>query len=473
MVWVQAMFISAVQPSRNIVRAMTPASSSLVTLPIAMCAQRRIASPSPRPDSYPFTRSRLLAIWRGAFASVPLPEAGQILVGRGLAADLCVGAESVSREHALVVAGEPPCIIDADSANGVHVDGARLSPGQAIPFEHHSIVELGEAFLLIEHSLVTSPAPPANGNAGMPPPPSPRPERSTQLDVLENAVERVRRLEPPSARLQRLADTIATTSLSVLLLGEPGVGKATLAKRLHRRSPRAGAPFLSIDCAALVGAGAQASSSLLRDAWGGTVLLENVGELPLAAQAELLEAVGEANALGARWEPARACDVRLIATSSRDLRELVAEHRFRADLYLRLGGVQLVLAPLRKRSDEILPLSHQFLVEASGRSGLPVAELDPEARVWLQNHAWPGNLLELRRVMERALARSQGEPIELGHLQRARDFTPASVGVADAARAVSLCESLPEPERPTNPFASAEPMREPHADPPPHKPPRL
>jgi len=419
-----------------------------------MCAQPRRDAPSPSLESYVFARERLLAIWHGAFASVPLPGAGQILVGRGLGADLRVGAESVSREHALVVAGEPPCIIDADSANGVRVDGVRSSPGQAVPFERHSIVEVGGAFLLLEHSLVTSPPRPSNGDQATLPPPSP------QTDVLENAVERVRRLEPASRRLQRLADVIATTTLSVLLLGEPGVGKATLAKRLHRRSPRAGRPFLSIDCAAFAGANEQLGWGLLRDAWGGTVLLENVSELPLPMQAELIQAVGEASALGSGWEPPRSCDVRLVATSRRDLREAVAEGSFRVDLYLRLTGVHLELLPLRERNGDILPLAHQFLVEASERSGLPVADITRDARVWLQNHVWPGNLLELRRVMERALARSQGEPIELLHLQRARDFAPASaVGGADAAaQAVALCETLPEPERPTNPFAAPEPL---------------
>ncbi len=412
-----------------------------------------------RLNSYLFARPRLLAIWRGGFASVPVATASPTLVGRGLVADLRIGAESVSREHALVLGGEPPCIIDADSANGVRVDGVRISPGQAVPFERHSIVELGEAFLLIDSSLSAHPVSPSNGEEDALPPSIQRSQRNTQIDLVENAVDRVHRLEPASARLLRLADTIATTSLSVLLLGERGVGKAALAKRLHCRSERAEGPFLSVDCAALVGAHKSANLSLLREAWGGTVLLENVSELPLAAQGELMEAVGEANALGAGWEPPRACDVRLIATSNHNLSELVAEERFRTDLYLRLCGVLLTLPPLHKRSQDILSLSHQFLVEAGDRSGLPVADITPEARVWLQNYAWPGNLLELRRVMERALSRSQGEPIELGHLQGARDFASASTAEATdaAARAITLRESLQEPERPTNPFASPDP----------------
>lgn len=413
-------------------------------------------------DSYPFTRPRLLAIWNGAFASIPLPESGQVLVGRGLSADLRVGAASVSREHALIVAGQPPCIIDADSANGVHVDGVRISPGHAVAFERDSVIELGSTFLLIEDALALQPSAASNQHDSTVPPPSlgAASQRLTQLDVLESSVERVRRLEPVGARLQRLADTIASTNLSVLVLGESGVGRATLAKRLHRRSRRAEGPFLSIECAALAGGGGQACLSLLRDARGGTVLLENVGELPLATQAELMDVLGDASAPNSGWSPRRGLDVRLVATSARDLRELVAEQQFRTDLYLRLCGARLRLLPLRERCGEILPLAHQFIVEASARSGLPVAEMTLDAQRWLLEHPWPGNLLELRRVMERALSRSQGEPIALGHLQRARDFGPAS-GVRGVQEAATLKEVLPEPERPTNPFASAEALTSP------------
>jgi two-component system, NtrC family, response regulator AtoC len=410
-------------------------------------------------DSYPLARPRVLAIWDGAFASAALPEGGQLLIGRGMAADLRVLAASVSREHALLVDGDPPCIIDADSANGVHVDGVRISPGQAVPFDSAAFVELGGAFLLLQHVLpgpVSALAP--ESCARTLPPPRSDSHRATHIDVLENAVQRVRRLEPPSARLQRLADAIATTTLSVLLLGEPGVGKASLARRLHRRSPRSAAPFLAINCAAFPSASLRPFSSLLRDVSGGTVLLENVDQLALELQAELLEVTGPASAFPPGREQRRPHDVRLIASSTFNLGELLTEERFRSDLYLRLGGVRLTLPPLRERPNEILPLAHQFLVEASGRSGLPVPQLSKPAQAWLLEHAWPGNLLELRRVMERALSRCQGEPIALGHLQRARDFEPEAA--ERAARAISLHETLPEPERPTNPFAAREPLEE-------------
>jgi two-component system, NtrC family, response regulator AtoC len=422
-----------------------------------MSAKSHEEAPLPRPrlDSYPFARPRLLAIWRGGFASAPLPDSEQLLVGRGLAAGLRINSASVSREHALVVAGEPPCIFDNDSANGVHVDGVRAKPGVATPLARDSVVELGDAFLLIDDSLAPPGAVFDGTTARTLPPPGAQESRTTRVDVLENAVERVRRLEPASARLQRLADLIATTSLAVMVLGEPGSGRATLAKRLHRRSPRSPLPFLSIDCAAFT-SGSAAGLGLLRDASGGTVLLENVSDLPLTTQAELMAILGQPSSMPG-GDLGRALDVRLVSTSRADLRELVAAGAFRMDLYLRLRGVQLRISSLRERRTEVLPLAHQFLVEAAARARLPVPEIEPEARTWLEQRAWPGNLPELRAVMERALVAAQEGTVTPAHLERIRELVPEG-DERGAELAVTLQESLPEPERPTNPYASSKPF---------------
>jgi two-component system, NtrC family, response regulator AtoC len=404
----------------------------------------------PRLDSYPFSRPRVLAVWRSGFASAALPESGQLLVGRGLAAGLRIDSASVSREHALVLAGEPPSIVDRGSANGVHVDGVKLAPGVATPFGRDSIIELGDAFLMLDDSLA---APPAFGEEPRtsPPPPSAPASRVTRVDVLENAVERVRRLEPSGARLQRLADLIATTNLSVVVVGQRGSGRATLAKRMHRRSARARLPFLSIDCAALAGAGA-AGLGLLRDAIGGSVLLENVSALPPAMQADLVAVLGQPRLLEAALAH-RFLDVRLMTTTDTDLRVLVADGTFRLDLYLRLRGVQLKLRPLCERRAEILPLAHQFLVAAASRGGFTVPEIGPEARDHLERQPWPGNLPELRGVMERAVLRSRGERLAAWHVQGTAD-----VEEENDDGPVTLEDTLPEPERPTNPYASNEPF---------------
>jgi hypothetical protein len=406
--------------------------------------------PRPRLDVFPFSRPRVLAIWRSGSSSVALPEAGQFLVGRGLGAGLRIDSASVSREHALVLGGEPPSIVDRDSANGVHVDGVRLQPGVATSFDRDSIIELGDAFLILDDSLAM---PPSFGDAepAAPTPPSAPPSRVTRVDVLENAIERVRRLEPAGARLQRLADLIATTTLNAVVVGERGSGRATLAKRLHRRSARAQLPFLSIDCAALAGAGA-AGLGLLRDASGGSVLLENVSALPPAMQADLVAVLGQPRVLeGAHLQ--RFLDVRLLTTTSTDLRALVAEGSFRLDLYLRLRGVQLRLRPLRERRAEILPLAHQFLVTAANRGGVAVPEIGSLVRAYLEQQSWPGNLPELRGVMERALHRSPGQSLSVEHVQGTAEVPPNP-----DSRPVTLEGSLPDPEHPTNPYASREPF---------------
>lgn len=405
--------------------------------------------PRTRLDSYPFSRPRILAIWRSGFASVALPEAGALQVGRGLAAGLRIDSASVSREHALVLPGDPPSIVDRGSANGVHVNGARLEPGVPATFDRDSIVELGDAFLMLDDSLATPSAFDVASLAA--PPSSTRDARVTRVDILENALERVRRLEPAVARLQRLADLVATTNLCVVIVGESGSGRATLAKRLHRRSARAQLPFLSIDCAALASYG-PSGMGLLRDATGGTVLLENVHQLPLATQSELVSVLGAARVMDGP-ELHRRLDVRLVATTSADLRALVADGAFRLDLYLRLRGVQLRSRALRDRREEILPLAHQFLVSAASRAGVAVPEITPAARAYLEEQDWPGNLLELRSAIEHALARSEGKPLGLDHVQGAGEVTPES-----DREPVTLRESLPEPERPTNPYASAEPF---------------
>lgn len=410
----------------------------------------------PRLDSYPFAKPRLLAIWHAGFASAPLPESGQLLVGRSLAAGLRVNSASVSREHALVVAGEPPAILDNHSANGVHVDGVRAEPGVATPLTRQSVVELGDAFLIIDDSLASPEAAPDSTAAASSPPSSARDSRVTRVHVLENALERVRRLEPTSARLRRLADLVATTSLPVVVLGEPGSGRATLAKRLHRRSPRGQLPFLSIDCAALSPSSSAASLELLRDAAGGTVLLENVSELPLARQAELMATLGQPSWLE-RGSSHQALDVRVVSTSQSDLRELVAAGVFHLELYLRLRGVQLRISALRERRADVLPLAHQFLVEAAERAGQAVPELAPQAREWLEQQDWPGNLLELRDVMERALLSAPGRAVTLEHLKSIAELAPESA-VRGTEPAVTLQESLPEPDRPTNPYASSKPL---------------
>jgi transcriptional regulator with PAS, ATPase and Fis domain len=237
--------------------------------------------------------------------------------------------------------------------------------------------------------------------------------------------------DPTMQRLYALLDVIAPSPLNVLVLGETGTGKEVFAEAIHGGSRRASAPFLRINCAALSGSlleselfghekgaftGALgAKAGLFEAAHGGTVFLDEVGELPLDTQAKLLRVIerGEVIRLGS-VQPRRV-DVRYVAATNRDLNQLIAENRFRADLFFRLNGFSVTLPPLRKRRKEIVPLAMLFISRAA--QGRPFV-VTPEAQAALEGYPWPGNVRELKNVVERAhvLAGASGR-IEPFHLQ--------------------------------------------------------
>jgi two-component system, NtrC family, response regulator AtoC len=222
------------------------------------------------------------------------------------------------------------------------------------------------------------------------------------------------------AQLYRVVDRIAAGTISVLLLGETGVGKEVLAETIHRRSPRASMPLLRLNCAALSGTlveselfghergaftGAAASKlGLLETAEGGTVFLDEVGELPLTLQVKLLRVLEERSVWRVGALKPRAIDVRFIAATNRDLEAEIAAGHFRQDLYFRLNGMTLRIPPLRERTGEIAALAEQFAAEASQRAerATPPA-ISVAALGYLQRYAWPGNIRELRNVIEQAV----------------------------------------------------------------------
>jgi len=235
------------------------------------------------------------------------------------------------------------------------------------------------------------------------------------------------------ARLHRLADRVARGQINVLVLGETGAGKEVLAERIHRASPRAGAPFLRLSCAAFTEAlleselfghergaftgAVGAKPGLLETAHGGTVFLDEVGELPPAIQAKLLRVIETRTVLRVGGLAARAIDVRFIAATNRDLEAEAARGAFRADLRFRLDGVTLVVPPLRERVGEIAKLARQFAAEAGLRiDGAPVPVVDDDAIALLEGYAWPGNIRELRNMMERAVLLSRDGHIGVAEL---------------------------------------------------------
>jgi DNA-binding NtrC family response regulator len=234
-------------------------------------------------------------------------------------------------------------------------------------------------------------------------------------------------------RMDPLIRRIAAGAINVLVLGETGVGKDVLARRIHALSPRAKMPFVPLNCGALAetlleselfgyekGAftGAlQAKSGLLESAHGGTVFLDEIGEMPPATQVKLLRVLEQREVMRVGALRARVIDVRVIAATNRNLETEVAEKRFRQDLFFRLNGISVSIPPLRDRKDEIEPLAELFIDQACramARTDRP--SLAPAAKKALLGYAWPGNVRELKNVIERALLLCSGGMITGEHV---------------------------------------------------------
>ncbi|HET6201384.1 MAG TPA: sigma-54 dependent transcriptional regulator [Planctomycetota bacterium] len=236
----------------------------------------------------------------------------------------------------------------------------------------------------------------------------------------------------PFADLLHLVDSVAATDARVLILGESGTGKELVAHAIHARSRRARYPFVRVNCAAIPstlfeselfghrrGAFTGATEDRggrLEEAHGGTLALDEVGTLPLEAQAKLLRAIetGEYQPVGD--SRARRADVRAIAITNEDLARRVREGTFREDLYFRLNVFPLHVPPLRDRKEDIPPLAEHFLRRFASREGRPPRRLHPSALEVLSRHDWPGNVRELRNALERAAILETGEEISAGGL---------------------------------------------------------
>lgn len=259
--------------------------------------------------------------------------------------------------------------------------------------------------------------------------------------------------DPCSRELFSLAQRVAATVATVMITGESGTGKEVVAHFIHRHSPRAGGPFVAINCAAipenllestLFGyekgsfTGAQQSQAgKFEQAQGGTLLLDEVSEMPLALQAKLLRVLQEREVERVGGRRSIALDVRVLATSNRDLEAEVKRGGFREDLYYRLYVFPLVMPALRERKGDIVPLALQFISRFApgfGRSGV---SLSGDAARQLTQYGWPGNIRELENVIQRALIMAPGDVIEVPHLHlpRMAAEVPGQVAKNDAEAA--------------------------------------
>lgn len=227
------------------------------------------------------------------------------------------------------------------------------------------------------------------------------------------------------------ATSYGRSRVSVLLVGESGVGKELLARRVHDSSPRSDGPYLALNCTAIptelleaelfgiergVATGVQARPGKFRLASGGTLFLDEVGDLPSHLQPKLLRALetGEILPLGGS-EPIQV-DVRIVSATNQDLRGRTDDGSFRSDLFYRLAGAVIKIPPLRDRTDDIVPLARQFASAASIEAGRTFRGFEREFLETLLGYAWPGNVRELKHAIERAAAMAQGPILAARHL---------------------------------------------------------
>jgi two-component system response regulator AtoC len=364
-----------------------------------------VASGSEPPDQEPPPRY-LLATSLGGIQLHELPAEGEALIGRGHECQIMLDDVSISRQHARLRIGATCLLTDLGSRNGTLVHGERLHRGD------ERQVRCGDSFSLGPISLLLLP-----------------PNASPAAGALTGSRLRIDDVEADAAT--PLLSSVAQAKLNVLIYGETGVGKELLARAIHRQSKRTGL-FVAVNCAALTeslleselfgherGAftgATMAKPGLFLAASGGSLLLDEIGEMSLPVQAKMLRAIETQAVLpvgGVRPVP---IDVRFLGATHRNLLAEVERGSFRRDLYYRLAGFALEIPPLRERRHQVPKIALQILTAAAASAGSLPPTITPGASARLQAHDWPGNVRELRNVVERARLLAGGGAIDIGHL---------------------------------------------------------
>jgi DNA-binding NtrC family response regulator len=366
----------------------------------------------------------------------------RVLVGKSPACDLPLTDRLVSRRHAAFeLAGPRLRVTDLGSTNGTFVQGIRV--GDAY-LQGGELVRLGETVLRVEALGLTQAA---------------ELSRAVRFGKLVGASEEMRRLYP-------LCERLAASSVPVVIEGETGTGKEVLAEAIHEQGPRAAGPFVVFDCTAVpptlvesalfghergafTGAN-EARRGVFEEAHGGTLLLDEIGDLDLALQAKLLRAIqrSEVQRVGSnRWIRV---DIRVLAATRRDLEREIQAGRFRDDLFFRLAVARIELPPLRKRRGDVTVLAHHFWRQLAGR-GVPFPQGFSER---LEDYDWPGNVRELYNAVARRVALGEAAPIETARSGLASSGGPASTRGPASARGPA---STRGPASARGPASTAEP----------------
>jgi two-component system response regulator HydG len=285
-------------------------------------------------------------------------------------------------------------------------------------------------------------------------------ERAVKHGVLTREVQRLQRAVDESRRFDELLgaspamkevydllERVGESESTVLVSGESGTGKELVARALHRRSKRSAGPFVAINCAAMPeqlleselfghtkGAFTDARSArpgLFVQAKGGTIFLDEIGDMPVGLQPKLLRALQERTVRPVGGDTETPIDVRVVAASNRDLETAIEERKFREDLYYRINVIHVELPPLRARGADVILLATHYLQHFAAQSQKDVRSLDAEAAEKLSAYAWPGNVRELANCMERAVALTRNESIVVADLpEKIRSYRTSHVLVA-------------------------------------------
>ena len=399
----------------------------------AATAPARARAPAP-------LRRNLLVMNGDQVHAHALPITGRVVIGRGADADIQLDHASISRTHVVLeLRADGIAAIDQGGTNGTTLRAGRIPAGVPIEVVANEAIGVGDLTLVVQDVRAL----PAAGES------SARPSGELAATGLTPIV-----LAPAMRRLYELAARLARGTISTLIVGETGTGKEMLAEYVHRASPRASGPLIRVNCAAfadglveseLFGHARGAFTGATRDhrglleaASGGTVVLDEVGELPPPIQAKLLRVLEDRGLVRVGATTPVAIDVRFVAATNRDLEAAVASGSFRRDLYFRLAGAVLEIPPLRDRLDEVVALAQAFLADAGRRLARPELRLGDDAVTALRQHHWPGNVRELKNVIERAALVVDGDRVAAADLPFAvaPSASPVPAALPDALAAV-------------------------------------